>query len=590
MSRHPVIHAQGVHFSYPPLAPGLPAVPILKDLSLEVARGECLALMGANGAGKTTFCRLVTALAPQLTGGELGGQIQVLGQEVSQITPAALAGRIGITFQEVEHQLFNATVEAEVAWVLEALGLPPAEIEQRIQWALEVVGLEVDPIRPPASLSGGQQRRLALAVALAPWPELLVLDEPFSGLDPAGIREVLEALTALRQETSAAILMAESNSEVVLALADRVAVLHQGQVALEGTPRAVLGAFQGGLETLREAGVAPPQMAQLATCINARYGSRYDFVTLEEAERALAGAKPKPAPGDDHQEQSPPPGPEAEPPALHFERLTFSYPNQPPALNQVELAIPAGRFVALVGANGSGKTTLAKHTIGLLRPAAGRLWVHGRETATLSIGQLARQVGYLFQQPERQIFAPSVREEVAFGPRNLGREPAQVEAEVTAALARFGLTELAAAPPAVLSYAIRRLVTLASVAALDPSILVLDEPLVGLDAPGRAITLAWAHERHACGDTVLLITHDMTAAAQAEHVVVLRAGRVIANAPPAEVFGQPELLARAALTPPPVASLAQRLKLPAEVLDCETFLERVDLPLDGRGPVTDHQP
>jgi energy-coupling factor transporter ATP-binding protein EcfA2 len=589
MSRPPVIHAQGVRFSYPPVAPGVPAVPVLRDLSLKVARGECLALMGANGAGKTTFCQLVTALVPQLTGGELGGQIEVLGQDVSATPAGALAGRIGITFQEVEHQLFNATVEAEVAWGLEALGLPPAEIEKRLLWALEVVGLEVDRTRSPASLSGGQQRRLALAVALAPRPELLVLDEPFSGLDPAGTQEVLEALTVLRQETSAAILMAESDTEVVLALADRVVVLEQGQVALEGRPREVLGAFQSGSDTLTKAGVAAPQMAQLATHINARYGSRYDFLTLDEAELALAGARPKQPPSDDHQGGRPRPRSEAGPPALYFENVTFSYPSQPPALDQVELSIPAGRFVALVGANGSGKTTLAKHAIGLLRPAAGRVWVHGRETATLSIGQLARQVGYLFQHPERQIFASSVREEVAFGPRNLGREPEQVEAEVTAALARFGLTELAAAPPAVLSYAIRRLVTLASVAALEPTILVLDEPLVGLDAPGRAITLAWAYERHAAGGTVLLITHDMTAAAQAEQVVVLSAGQVIANAPPAGIFGQPELLTRAALTPPPVAALAQRLKLPAEVLDCKTFLEWVDLP-DGRGQIADRQP
>jgi energy-coupling factor transporter ATP-binding protein EcfA2 len=588
MSRPPVIHAQGVHFSYPPVTPGSPAVPVLTNLSLQVARGECLALMGANGAGKTTFCRLVTALAPQLTGGELQGQIEVLGQEFTRTTPAALAGRIGITFQEVEHQLFNATVEAEVAWGLEALGLPPAEIERRLQWALEVVGLEVDPTRSPASLSGGQQRRLALAVALAPRPELLVLDEPFSGLDPAGTREVLEALTALRQETSAAILMAESNTEVVLALADRIGLLHQGQVALEGTPRAVLGPSEKGPGILQMAGVAAPQMAQLATRINGRYGSRFSFLTLDEAERALAGAKPKHPAGNDHPGEGFSHNSGNGPPALYFEGLTFSYANQPPALDGVELAIPAGRFVALVGANGSGKTTLAKHAIGLLRPAGGRVWVHGQETAGLSIGQLARQVGYLFQHPERQIFASSVREEVAFGPRNVGREPARVEEEVTAALARFGLTQLAAAPPAVLSYAIRRLVTLASVAALEPTVLVLDEPLVGLDAPGRATTLAWAHERHAAGGTVLLITHDMTAAAQAEQVVVLRAGRVVANSPPAEVFGQPDLLSWAALEPPPVASLAQRLGLPADVLDCETFLERVEIPAGRGGGATQH--
>lgn len=590
MDRPPVIRAQGVDFSYPRVAPGLPATVVLNDLSLELSRGECLALMGANGAGKTTVCRLVAALAPQLTGGELQGRIEVLGQDISQTAAGALADRIGVTFQEVEHQLFNATLEAEVAWGLEALGLPPAEIKERIKWALEVVGLQVDPMRSPASLSGGQQRRLALAVALAPRPELLVLDEPFSGLDPAGTLEVLHALTSLRQKTSAAILMAESNAEVVLALADRVAVLHRGRIALEGTPRIILGPRGQRSDVLAEAGVATPQTVQLAAAINATHGSCFDFATLDEATQALTGARSRePSPKLDLY-PSPSVGAEEKAAALRFESISFNYPDQPPALNQIDLTIPAGRFVALVGANGSGKTTLAKHTIGLLRPGAGRVWVYGQDSIRLSIGQLAHHVGYLFQHPEKQIFASNVRDEVAFGPRNLGRDPARAQAAVTAALARFGLTELSGTPPAVLSYAFRRLVTLASVAALEPSILVLDEPLVGLDAPGQATTLAWAHERHADGATVLLITHDMVAAAQAEQVVVLSAGRVIANAAPAEVFGKPDLLAQAALALPPVAALAQRLELPVDVLDCKTFLERVEIPLHRGVTTSDSQP
>ena len=586
MSRASVIHAQGVHFAYPPIDPSIPAVPVLTDLSFEVAAGECLALMGANGAGKTTLCSLVTALAPQLTGGKLRGQLVVLGQDVAQSKPGALAGRVGITFQEVEHQLFNATVEAEVAWGLEALGLPPAEIEQRIQWALEVVGLDIARSRPPASLSGGQQRRLALAVAVAPRPELLVLDEPFSGLDPAGSREVWDALAALRQESAAAILMTESKPEVVLALADRVAILNHGRVALEGSPRAIFGVPKSGMSALREMGVAVPQLARLAAELNARDGTSLDFLTLGEAGAQLNCTPPtvdaarcgpivgasRCAPTEPHEPREQSRGLET-PAALYFEQITFNYPNGPPVLQEIELAIPAGRFVALLGANGSGKTTLAKQTIGLLRPVAGRVWVGGKEASQLSVGQLAHQVGYLFQHPERQIFASTVRDEVAFGPRNLGLELDVVEKRVTAALDRFKLTDLAASPPAVLSYALRRLVTLASVAAMEPAILVLDEPTVGLDAPGRETTLEWAHELHAAGGTVLLVTHDMAAAAQVEQIVVLDAGQVIANASPAEIFNRPELLARAALEPPPIAALAQELGLPAGVLDVDAFLK-----------------
>ena len=587
MSEVPAVCARGVAFTYPGVADSIPAAAVLTDLSLEVAPGECLGLMGANGVGKTTLCRLVAALAPRLTGGELRGRLTILGLDATRIEPGSLAGLVGIAFQEVEHQLFNSTVEAELAWGLEALGLPPAEIARRIGWALEVVGLEVALSRPPASLSGGEQRRLALAVALSTQPELLVLDEPLSGLDPAGVREVLAALGALRRETAAAILVTESNPEGVLALADRMAVLAGGRVALEGTPREVFGR----VEELAEVGAAIPQLAQLAEALNSGLGTRFSFLTLDEAEQALAPVLS----GEDMPAAAPSTLPAPEMPsalapvacgtrgteAFCFERVVFNYPEGPAVLHEVELAVPAGQFVALVGANGSGKTTLAKQVIGLLRPGGGRVRVQGRDAAQLSVGQLAQQVGYLFQHPERQIFASTVWDEVAFGPQNLGLERAVIEERVAAALARFGLTALVAAPPAVMSYALRRLVTLASVAAMEPAILVLDEPTVGLDAPGRAATLDWVHELHAGGRTILLVTHDMAAAAQAERMVVLEAGRVVADDRPAGIFRRPELMEQAALEAPPVALLAARLGLPAEVLEVGAMVriltDRVDL-------------
>lgn len=563
MDRSPLILARNVSFAYPPLLENQPARPVFSDLSLTLNPGECLALMGANGSGKTTFCRLATALAPQMTGGQLRGELVVLGQEINAISAADLAGRVGVTFQEVEHQLFNATVEAEVAWGLEALGLPPAEMERRIAWALDVVGLDVDRSRSPAALSGGQQRRLALAVALAVRPELLILDEPLSGLDPAGAREVLAALMALRQESAAAILITESSPEAILTLADRLAVLAGGRVAAESSPRQL---FQdvAGLDAL---GVATPQLARLAGRLNRRLETRFSFLTVEEAAPALRPyLAPCPAP-----ETPPAPPAPAAPPAARLAGLRFAYEGGPPVLQGIDLEIPAGQYVALLGANGSGKTTLARHLIGLLRPAEGQVWVGGQNAAALNVGQLARQVGYLFQHPERQIFASTVRDEVAFGPRNLGLPAAEVDARVQVALDRFGLASLASLPPAVLSYALRRLITLASVAAMHTDMVVLDEPTVGLDAPGRAATLDWCQELHAAGRTVLLVTHDMAAAVRAGRIVVLSAGRVLADGAPAEIFAQADVLARAALTPPPAARLAQELGLPPGVLTLDAL-------------------
>ena len=247
-------------------------------------------------------------------------------------------------------------------------------------------------------------------------------------------------------------------------------------------------------------------------------------------------------------------------PILEADGVWFWYGEGAPVVRDVTLVIGSGEFVALVGANGSGKTTLVKHFNGLLRPRRGLVRVAGRDAAGRSMGELAQQVGYLFQRPEQQIFSPTVRQELAFGPRNLGLAQAEIEARVEAALARFGLAAIAGQPPAILSYGLRRRVTLASLAAMDPPVLVLDEPTVGLDARGLEETFAWLAGLHTQGRTIVLVTHDMAlAAAHAGRVVVLGQGQVIADGPPANLFRQADLLARAALIPPPVTALAQAL-------------------------------
>jgi len=262
--------------------------------------------------------------------------------------------------------------------------------------------------------------------------------------------------------------------------------------------------------------------------------------------------------------------------ALEASDLWFWYGAQdPPVLAGVDLAVRSGQFVALVGANGSGKTTLVKHFVGLLRPQRGQVRVAGQDAACRSVGELARQVGFLFQHPEQQIFSATVRQEVAFGPRNLGLSPAQAEERVEAALSRFGLEAEADRPPAILSYGLRRRVTLASLAAMDSPVLVLDEPTVGLDASGLEETFAWLAELHSRGRTIVLVTHDMAlAAARAGRVVVLHQGQVIADGQPAEIFRRPDLVTRASLALPPVMELAQAL-LPwgmrGDILTVESF-------------------
>jgi energy-coupling factor transporter ATP-binding protein EcfA2 len=278
---------EGLRFAYHPLSPGGPAPRVLDGVDLRLHPGEWLGVMGASDAGKTTLCLLLAGLAPHLTGGTMEGRVVVAGRDTGQHPPPALAGTVGLLFQEPEAQLFNPTVEAEVAWGLENLGLPVGEIRARVDEALALLRLDHARSRAPGELSGGEKKRLALASILAMRPALLVLDEPMGGLDPAGRHQVLSTLAALRsqeRDQPVTIVMTESDPEAVAPFADRLVVLHQGKIALEGPPHTLF--YQA--DRLAALGVAVPQMARLGAALNQRLGTAFGFLTVDEAKAALA--------------------------------------------------------------------------------------------------------------------------------------------------------------------------------------------------------------------------------------------------------------------------------------------------------------
>ena len=248
-----------------------------------------------------------------------------------------------------------------------------------------------------------------------------------------------------------------------------------------------------------------------------------------------------------------------------------------PALNGVNLTIADNAYVAVIGQNGSGKTTLVKHFNGLLKPTAGRVWVEGTDTRDATVGQLARRVGYVFQNPDHQIFGATVREEVGFGPRNLGLTAAEVRERTDEALAAFDLMDCADAPPAVLGYGLRRKVSLAGVFAMRPHILILDEPTAGLDARSTAELMARVDALHRDGHTIVLVTHDMRLAVRHCHeTLVMHEGLALLHGPTREVFCRAEELARAQLAPPQAARLARRLEphgFPCDALTVDDLVE-----------------
>lgn len=281
------IHAEALRFAYPPPTPGESAPWVIDGLDLRVRPGEWLTVMGASDAGKTTLCLLLAGLAPHLTDGTIEGRIAIAGRDTREHPPPALAETVGLLFQEPEAQLFNPTVEAEVAWGLENLDLPVPEIRSRVDRVLTSLRLDHARYRPPTELSGGEKKRLALASVLVMRPAVLVLDEPMGGLDPVGRREILTTLSELRRQgtdQAATIVMTESDPEPVGAFSDRVVILHQGKIALEGSPRAL---FQQ-VDRLSALGIAIPQMARLSACLNRRLDTSFGFLSVDEAHAALA--------------------------------------------------------------------------------------------------------------------------------------------------------------------------------------------------------------------------------------------------------------------------------------------------------------
>ena len=259
-------------------------------------------------------------------------------------------------------------------------------------------------------------------------------------------------------------------------------------------------------------------------------------------------------------------------PVIAVEDLTFAYPDGPTILRDVRFAIPAGQLVAIVGVNGSGKSTLLRHLIGLLHPDSGRVLINGVDTRTTSTARLARDIGFAFQKPEHQLFSATVRDEIAFGPRNLGLRGAALQSRVDETLEQFALTAIAEHPPAVLSFSYRRLIALASIAALHAPILVLDEPLVGLDGLWRRRVIAWLEAHRAAGGTTLMVTHHLRLAAKTQRVMVLRRGVLVADGPPTEVFAVPDMLHAAGLTEPFSVALGRELGLPGPTLRIRDLL------------------
>ena len=485
----------------------------LDDVTLEVPRGQRVCVLGANGSGKSTLASVICGLlAPD------EGDVELVGERVCEGDAPDLAAyrrarrALGLVFQNPDDQIVTSVVADDVAFGPENLGLPRDEIRRRVDRELARVALSDYARADPSRMSGGQRQRVCIAGALAMEPQVLVLDEPSSLLDVRGREAIMRVMGRLAAAGATLVHVTHFMDEALEA--DRVIVMRAGRIVLDGAPREVFCAANTGL--IDELGLELP----------------FDLRLLR-ARRALAGGS-----GTDRAQQALlSKNNAAREPFCRVRGVSYSYTPRRAALDDVSFQVLEGETCAVVGQTGSGKSTLLRLLCGLEAPDAGSVEIAGTTTATKrGRRDVRRAVGYVMQHPERQLFAQTVESDVAFGPRNMGLPADEVARRVDHALDLVGLSAKKDLSPFELSGGQKRLAAIAGVLAMQPKLLVLDEPTAGLDPRGRAGLRRLLAELRSHGVTIVQVTHSMEDAARADRVVVLDESRVIADGAPAEVF------------------------------------------------------
>lgn len=519
----------------------------LDSLSFTIKKGEFVGLIGANGAGKSTLCGAVMGLVPHFYKGAYGGKILLGGEdeadaiEVAKTPIAELCRSVGLVFQNPFNQLSGAriTVYEEIAFGLQNIGIAREEIRRRIEAVMELLDIVSLRDRNPFDLSGGQMQRVALASVLVMEPEILVLDEPTSQLDPAAGEEVFRAVETLKA-SGITIIMAEQKMEKLAAYCDRIILLHQGKIVDFDTPDQIFSR-----DDLSDYGICPP-LSYLVAKKGAEQLDVYGWKphSSRDSQDSRAAQDPRAARDSWFPEE-----------IFAVRNLSFSYVPELPVLTDLCLGLD-NRTTAIVGQNGAGKTTLVKLLKGLLSPVSGSIWYRKEDISGKTVAMLARDIGYVFQNPDDQIFKYHVLDEVMFGPLHIGMEEQLAKTRALEALETVGLTGLEEVNPYDLELHERKMVAVASVLAMDTAVLILDEPTIAQDYRGRETLKRLIRQLEGEGKAVLSILHDMDFVYDCfERVIVLAAGKVMGDAGGEVIFRNKELLKQAGLEQPAAVKL-----------------------------------
>jgi energy-coupling factor transport system ATP-binding protein len=530
----------------------------LENITLEIEKGGFVGIIGESGAGKTTLCNCINGLIPHHYTGDFYGSVKVDGDDTFDVDAGKLALKVGSVFQDIESQLTGYFVEDEILFGLENFGIPADQIEKRICSALETLGISELRHREISTLSGGQKQKVVFAAILALEPQILVLDEPTGELDPASSVQIFALLKKLNEEKGITIVIAEQKIMLLCEFVKKLIVLEKGTCVHYGEIRSTL-THQKEME---EAGINCPRVLTLTgkmekenllpadctgegrICLNANEAAQ--IVKKAMGTKALHTAVAEPVEAQKSSDT-----------VLSFQNVSFSY-NETANVKNLNVNIHKGDFTAIIGSNGAGKSTFSKLCNGLLKPSAGDVLVLDKNTKKEKVSNLAKHIGFLFQNPDRQICCGTVREEIAFSLRNNKVPEAEINTRVENTIKEFGFNP--DTEPFNMSRGQRQRLCLACLIALNPEILILDEPTTGLDYRECMEVMEKIRQLNENGTTVIMVCHDMEVVLDfAKKIIVMNRGEILGEGPTRKVLSDDTLLNKARLLPPQIAQVAKLL-------------------------------
>jgi energy-coupling factor transport system ATP-binding protein len=490
--------------------------PAIKNISFDVNPGEVLLIAGSSGCGKTTLMRCVNGLIPNAYHGDIKGDIELFGQSVFKMEMAEISQEVGTVLQDPERQILGTYVLNDVAFGLESLGMPPEDIFPRVDQALKKMGIFYLRDRETFGTSGGEKQKIALAGVLAMKPRILLLDEPLASLDPASALEALENFRQLANEGLSVIIVEHRVEDVLAIKPERVIYMDEGEITY-------LGDRQGLMEVVDYSRIKLP------------------------ADVVLRRAKNDPPPAFEPVLKN---SDEADDILVAFNQVQFQYDEDLPiVLDDINFEIHKGDVIAILGHNGSGKTTMVKHALGLLKPTRGHVYLERNDTKDITVATAAKSVGYVFQSPTQMLFAPSVREELAFGPKNLGFSKEEIKENVAWAIETVHLEEEIDTPPLALSFGQQKRISIASVLSMRSRLLMMDEPTAGQDYWNYRAFMDAILQMPGF-DSIVFITHDLDLALiYANRIMILYDGKIVADGAPSEVLRDEEELLKYRILP-----------------------------------------